>query len=199
MSNQAGVHKDLLVEVVFETADVLKFAYLLETSSEGILCRQDVPGSPILYIRDTIKDNILYSRPIETPAETTGDAATPADTSPPQVVAVTGSAASSTDVAMIPQQPQPRPSSNLEFPCRVGQFYCGKCSEPLRELAHSKVRRTLQLARLSAVNDISNRSGMNEAFGTFGRGDTRRSDRRLVQPRPAFLGRRSKSRSQKSS
>ena len=67
----------------------------------------------------------------------------------------------------MPEEPRPRPTSNLEYPCpkchnvcRVGQFYCGKCSEPLGELARSHVRHTLQLARLRAVNDICSRSGM---------------------------------------
>ena len=89
------------------------------------------------------------------------------DTSPTQVVASIQSASASTDVAVVPEEPRPRPTSNLEFPCPkcqnvccVGQFYCGKCSEPLRELAHSNVRRSLQLARLRAVNDICSRSGM---------------------------------------
>ena len=49
------------------------------------------------------------------------------------------------------------PSSKCQ---NVGQFYCGKCLEPLRELARSNVRRTLQLARLRAVNDVCSRSGM---------------------------------------
>ena len=42
----------------------------------------------------------------------------------------------------------------------VGQFYCGKCTEPLRDLVHSNVRRTVQMARLRAVNEICARSGM---------------------------------------
>ena len=35
-----------------------------------------------------------------------------------------------------------------------------KVFRALRELAHSNVRRTLQLGRLGALNEISNRSGM---------------------------------------
>ena len=90
------------------------------------------------------------------------------DTSPTQVVAVTQSASASTDLAIIPEEPRPRTATtHLEFPCpkcqnscRVGQFYCGKCTEPLRDLARSNVRRTVQMARLRAVNDICARSGM---------------------------------------
>ena len=165
MSNQAGVRKDLPIEIVFETAAVLRHAYLFETASEGVLCREKVPGSTILYIRDSIKDKILYSRPIETPAPDTAERMD--DTSPTQVVAVAQSASASTDLAVIPEEPRPRPTANLEFPCpkcqnncRVGQFYCGKCTEPLRNLADSNVRRTVQMARLRAVNEICATSGM---------------------------------------
>ena len=82
MSNQAGVRKDLPIEIVFETAAVLRHASLFETASESVLCREKVPGSTILYIHDSIKDKILYSRPIETPASDA--AAQMDDTSPTQ-------------------------------------------------------------------------------------------------------------------
>ena len=161
LANQAGVRKDLPIEIVFETVAVLRHAYLFETASKGVLCR---PGSTILYIRDSIKDKILYSRPIETPASDA--AARMDDTSLTQVAAVTQSASASTDLAVIPEEPRLRPTTNLEFPCPkcqnncVGQFYCGKSTEPLRDLAHSNVRRTVQMARLRAVNEICARSGM---------------------------------------
>ena len=89
MSNQAGVRKDLPIEIVFETSAALRYAYLFETASDGVLCREKVPGSTILYIRNSAKDEILYSRPVETPASDT--AAPMDDTSPTQVVAVTQS------------------------------------------------------------------------------------------------------------
>ena len=166
MTNQAGVRKDLPIEIVFETTAVLRYAYLFETASDGVLCREKVPGSTILYIRNSAKDEILYSRPVETPASDT--AAPMDDSSPTQVVAVTQSASASTDLAVIPEEPRPRTATtHLEFPCpkcqnscRVGQFYCGTCTEPLRDLAHSNVRRTVQMARLRAVNEICARSGM---------------------------------------
>ena len=166
MTNQSGVRKDLPIEIVFETAAVLQHAYLFETTSDGVLCRERVPGSTILYIRNSAKDEILYSRPVETPAS---DAAAPMDdTSPTQVAAVIQGASASTDLAIIPEEPRPRTTAtHLEFPCpkcqnscRVGQFYCGKCTQPLRDLAHSNVRRTVQMARLRAVNEICARSGM---------------------------------------
>ena len=103
----------LPIQIVFETAAVLKYAYLFETASEGILCREEVPGSTILYIRDSIKNKILYSRPIETPASDTAERMD--DTSPTQVVAVTQGASASTDLAVIPEEPRPRPTTNLEF------------------------------------------------------------------------------------
>ena len=166
MTNQACVRKDLPIEIVFETSAVLRYAYLFETASDGVLCREKVPGSTILYIRNSAKDEILYSRPTETPASEA--AALMDDTSPTQVVAVTQSASASTDLAIIPEEPRPRTATtHLEFPCpkcqnscRVGQFYCGKCTEPLRDLARSNVRRTVQMARLRAVNEICARSGM---------------------------------------
>ena len=97
MTNQAGVRKDLPIEIVFETSAVLRYAYLFETGCDGVLCREKVPGSTILYIRNSAKDEILYSRPTETPAS---EAAAPMDdTSPTQVVAVTQSASASTDLS----------------------------------------------------------------------------------------------------
>ena len=69
MTNQTGVRRDLPVEIVFETAAVLKHAYLFETASEGILSREPVPGNTILYIRDTVKDKILYSQPLDAPTD----------------------------------------------------------------------------------------------------------------------------------
>ena len=100
MTNQAGVRKDLPIKIVFETSAVLRYAYLFETASDGVLCREKVPGSTILYIRNTAKDEILDSRPTETPAS---EAAAPMDdASPTQVVAVTQSASASTDLAVIP-------------------------------------------------------------------------------------------------
>ena len=47
MTNQAGVRKDLPIEIVFETSAVLRYAYLFETASDGVLCREKVPGSTI--------------------------------------------------------------------------------------------------------------------------------------------------------
>ena len=58
MSNQAGVRRDLPIEIVFETSAVLRYAYVFETASDAVLCREKVPGST----------KILYSRPIDTPA-----------------------------------------------------------------------------------------------------------------------------------
>ena len=46
------VRRDLPVERVFETAAVLKHAYLFQTASKGVLCRESVPGSTIIYIRN---------------------------------------------------------------------------------------------------------------------------------------------------
>ena len=123
MTNQAGVRKDLPIEIVFETTAVLQHAYLFETTLDGVLCREKVPGSTILYIRNSAKDEILYSRPVETPASDT--AAPMDDTSPTQVVAVTQGASASTDLAVIPEEPRPRTATtHLEFPCPECQNSC---------------------------------------------------------------------------
>ena len=44
------------------TEEVNNVAYLFETTSEGVLTRDCVPGSCVLYIRDTLKSTILWSR-----------------------------------------------------------------------------------------------------------------------------------------
>ena len=63
MGNKAGVRANLPVELVFDTIEVLKYAYLFETESEGVLCRERVPGSCILYARDADSNTTLWTRP----------------------------------------------------------------------------------------------------------------------------------------
>ena len=58
--------------MVFDTTEVLQHAWLFETSSEGVLCREPVPGSCLLFVRDTSKNVIIWSRP-EPEAEEEGE------------------------------------------------------------------------------------------------------------------------------
>ena len=44
------------------TDEALQHAYLFETTSEGILTRDTVPGSCVLYVRDTSKNIIVWTR-----------------------------------------------------------------------------------------------------------------------------------------
>ena len=59
----SGVRADCPIEIVFETSEVMKHAWLMESSSEGVLTREPVPGSCILYITDTQAGQTLYARP----------------------------------------------------------------------------------------------------------------------------------------
>ncbi|CAE7263392.1 GIP, partial [Symbiodinium sp. CCMP2456] len=63
LGNRAGLRANLHVELVFDTVEVLKHAYLFETESEGILCRERVPTECILYVRDSDTNTTLWTRP----------------------------------------------------------------------------------------------------------------------------------------
>ncbi|CAE7920554.1 unnamed protein product, partial [Symbiodinium necroappetens] len=63
LGNKAGVRANLHVELVFDTIEVLKHAYLFETESEGILCSERVPGECVLYVRDAESNETLWTRP----------------------------------------------------------------------------------------------------------------------------------------
>eukprot|EP00439_Symbiodinium_sp_Y106_P036043 s1199_g4.t1 len=62
LENKAGSRANLPIELVLCTEEANRVAYLFETTSEGVLTRDFVPGSCILYIRDTLKSTILGSR-----------------------------------------------------------------------------------------------------------------------------------------
>ena len=61
----SGGRADCPIELVFETSEVMKHAWLMESASEGVLTREPVPGSCVLYIRDTLSGQTLYARPVE--------------------------------------------------------------------------------------------------------------------------------------
>ncbi|OLP89364.1 hypothetical protein AK812_SmicGene29194 [Symbiodinium microadriaticum] len=63
LGERGGVRANLKFEMVFDTSEVLQHAWLFETASEGILCREEVPGSCILFIRDASKNVIVWTRP----------------------------------------------------------------------------------------------------------------------------------------
>ncbi|CAE7897698.1 unnamed protein product, partial [Symbiodinium sp. KB8] len=64
LGERGGVRANLKFEMVFDTTEVLQHAWLFETASEGILCREPVPGSCVLFIRDTSKNVTVWSRPV---------------------------------------------------------------------------------------------------------------------------------------
>ena len=64
LGERGGVRANLAFEMVFDTTEVLQYAWLFETSSEGILCREPVPGSCVLFVRDTSKNVTIWSRPV---------------------------------------------------------------------------------------------------------------------------------------
>ena len=63
LGERGGVRANLKFEMVCDTSEVLEHAWLFETASEGILCREEVPGSSALYIRDAAKNVIVWTRP----------------------------------------------------------------------------------------------------------------------------------------
>ena len=62
LENRAGSRANLPYELVVSTDEALQHAYLFETTSEGILTRDTVPGSCVLYVRDTLKNIIVWTR-----------------------------------------------------------------------------------------------------------------------------------------
>ena len=64
LGERGGVRANLKFEMDFDTTEVLQHAWLFETASEGILCREAVPGSCVLFIRDTGKNVTVWSRPV---------------------------------------------------------------------------------------------------------------------------------------
>ena len=63
LGERGGVRANLKYELVLDTDEVLEHAWLFETGSEGVLCREPVPGTCALYIRDAEKNTILWTRP----------------------------------------------------------------------------------------------------------------------------------------
>ena len=62
LENRAGSRANLHYELVISTDEALQHAYMFETTSEGILTRDVIPGSCILYVRDTTKGTIIWTR-----------------------------------------------------------------------------------------------------------------------------------------
>ena len=60
--NAPGVRSDRPVEIVINTMEALsQGAGLFYSRSDGVLCREAISGSTVLYIRDTRTDEILWS------------------------------------------------------------------------------------------------------------------------------------------
>eukprot|EP00439_Symbiodinium_sp_Y106_P066528 s1696_g10.t2 len=62
LENRAGSRANLPYELVISTDEALQHAYMFETTSEGILTRDVILGSCILYVRDTMKGTIIWTR-----------------------------------------------------------------------------------------------------------------------------------------
>ena len=59
----AGVRANCLCEVVFSTKLALEAGcYLFTSKSDGVLCREDVPAEAVLYVRDTKRDEVIFSK-----------------------------------------------------------------------------------------------------------------------------------------
>ena len=59
----AGVRANCQYEVVVSTKLALEAGcYLFTSKSEGILCRETIPAEAVLYVSDTKKDEVIYSK-----------------------------------------------------------------------------------------------------------------------------------------
>ena len=140
----SGVRADCPIEIVFETNEVMKHAWLMESTSEGVLTRESVPGSCMLYIRDTLSGQTLYARPAE-PEQQQQEDTMEEETSRPHGQAV--APASSTEEV-------PDTSSGLmliELACekcqRVTvprQYICLECGQRLKAGHSQNSRRSIQ-------------------------------------------------------
>ena len=118
LGERGGVRANLKFEMVFDTTEVLQHAWLFETASEGILCREPVPGSCVLFIRDTSKNVTVWSRPVpeaeEEGEEITIDAPLPsaaAADAEPEFVIPDETDEELIDVAVEAEAPLPAPPS----------------------------------------------------------------------------------------
>ena len=116
LGERGGVRANLAFEMVFDTTEILQDAWLFETASEGILCREPVPGSCVLFIRDTSKNVTIWSRPVpgaeEEGEEITVDAPlTSAADAEPEFVIPEETDEELVDVAVEAEAPLPAPPS----------------------------------------------------------------------------------------
>ena len=177
LGTKSGVREDHPIEVVMDTSLVAAECWLFKTRSEGICTRDTVPGSAILYIRDTRTDEMLYSaqaddtkeedqdkemeRPTHVEAEVSPRASSPA-----------AAASSGAAVVSPPSTPRLRDVPDVqrrgqvqECPqCRerivVGQYICQHCNKGLRKrILHDAARRHLASARNQYVGNIATLTG----------------------------------------
>ena len=148
----SGVRADCPIEIVFETNEVMKHAWLMESTSEGVLTRESVPGSCVLYIRDTLSGQTLYARPAEpeqqqqedTVEEETsrphGQASVPASTAAPMLIELTCE------------------KCNRVTP--PGQHVCLECGQRLKAGHRAGVRAKTREVRPQHANRIADKLGM---------------------------------------
>ena len=120
LGERGSVRANLKFELVLDTNEILEHAWLFETGSEGVLCREPVPGSCILYIRDTEKNVILWTRPdpnAEEEEEITIDARIIPGASPsPEFVIPDASEDEGVEVEVEGEEEPPAPLSGSQDP-----------------------------------------------------------------------------------
>ena len=151
----SGVRADCPIEIVFETSEVMKHAWLMESSSEGVLTREPVPGSCILYIRDTQAGQTLYARPA-------GPEQQQEDTMEEETSRPHGQASASASAEEVPDT-----SSGpmlVELACekcqRVtipGQFVCLECGQRLKAGHRANIRAKAREDRSKHANRIADK------------------------------------------
>ena len=155
----SGVRADCPIEFVFETAEVMQHAWLMESASEGVLTREAVPGSCILYIRDTASGQTLDARPAQPESQQEG--ATEEETSRPHGQAE--APASSTEEV-------PDTSSGpmlVELACEKcqrttvpGQYICLECGQQLKAGHRATIRARVREERSKHANRIADKLGV---------------------------------------
>ena len=177
LGTKAGVRADHPIEVVMDTALVARECWLFRTRSEGICTRDTVPGSAILYIRDTRPDEMLYSAQAGDAKEEDQDEEMERPTGveaevSPRPSSPAAAASSGAAVVSPPSTPRLREVPEVqrrgqvqECPqCReriiVGQYICQHCRKGLRKrIMGDAARRQLASARNQYVGNIATLTG----------------------------------------
>ena len=136
----------------------MKYAWLMESTSEGVLTREAVPGSCILYIRDTQAGQTLYARPAE-PEQQQQDAMEEETSRPHGQATASASTEEVPDTSTGPML--------VELACekcqRVtipGQFVCLECGQKLKAGHRANIRTKAREDRSKHANRIADKLGV---------------------------------------